>query len=106
MHDVSSAVEGRKRCVTELGAVEGSAPRTRHGQHLLTKCCEPLWGSLESSTLPIASPTGTPARRTMPGGAMSGPPTFHPLRALDPHPVRMMARSPSNDDRRHHDTPS
>jgi predicted TIM-barrel fold metal-dependent hydrolase len=92
MHDVSSAVEEAKRCVTELGAVAVvGTPNPVNGQHLHDEACEPLWAALEELDVPIGfHPTGNTALKDDAGRRYVGHANFHPIAHAIRNPVELM----------------
>jgi predicted TIM-barrel fold metal-dependent hydrolase len=81
MHDIATAVEEARRCVTELSAVAIiGTPNPANGQHLHDEACEPLWDELERLNVPIGfHPTGTTALKDDAGRRYVGHANFHPI---------------------------
>src|SRR5260221_11144724 len=92
MHDVPSAVEEARRCVTELGAVAiVGTPNPVNGQHLHDEACEPLWDALEELDVPIGfHPTGNTALKDDAGTRYVGHANFHPIAHAIRNPVQLM----------------
>jgi predicted TIM-barrel fold metal-dependent hydrolase len=92
MHDVESAVEEARRCVSELGAVAViGTPNPVNGQHLHDEVCEPLWNELEDLNVPIGfHPTGTTSLRDDAGRRYVGHANFHPIAHAIRNPVELM----------------
>jgi uncharacterized protein len=92
MHDVKSAVEEARRCVTELGAVAViGTPNPVNGQHLHDEACEPLWEALEELDVPIGfHPTGNTSLKDDAGRRYVGHANFHPIAHAIRNPVELM----------------
>jgi predicted TIM-barrel fold metal-dependent hydrolase len=92
MHDVTTAVEEARRCVSELGAVAViGTPNPVNGQHLHDEVCEPLWNMLEQLDAPIGfHPTGTTALRDDAGRRYVGHANFHPIAHAIRNPFELM----------------
>src|SRR5260370_543696 len=92
MHDVKSAVEEARRCVSELRAVAViGTPNPVNGQHLHDEVCEPLWKELEDLNVPIGfHPTGTTSLRDDAGRRYVGHANFHPIAHAIRNPVELM----------------
>ena len=92
MHDVKSAVEEARRCVSELGAVAViGTPNPVNGQHLHDEVCEPLWNELEDLNVPIGfHPTGTTSLRDDAGRRYVAHANFHPIAHAIRNPVELM----------------
>jgi predicted TIM-barrel fold metal-dependent hydrolase len=92
MHDVPSAIEEARRCVTELGAVAViGTPNPVNGQHLHDEACEPLWDALEELDVPIGfHPTGNTSLKDDAGRRYVGHANFHPIAHAIRNPVELM----------------
>src|SRR5438067_1470199 len=92
MHDVPSAVEEARRCITELGAVAVvGTPNPVNGQLLHDEACEPLWDALEELDVPIGfHPTGNTALKDDAGRRFVGHANFHPSAHAIRNPVELM----------------
>ena len=92
MHDVPSAVDEARRCVTELGAVAViGTPNPVNGQHLHDEACEPLWDALEQLDVPIGfHPTGNTSLKDDAGRRYVGHANFHPIAHAIRNPVELM----------------
>ena len=92
MHDVESAAEEARRCVTELGAVAViGTPNPVNGQHLHDEACEPLWRVLEELDVPIGfHPTGNTSLKDDAGRRYVGHANFHPIAHAIRNPVELM----------------
>jgi uncharacterized protein len=92
MHDIPSAVEEARRCVTEKGAVAViGTPNPVNGRHLHDEECEPLWDELERLGVPIGfHPTGNTALKDDAGRRYVGHANFHPIAHAIRNPVELM----------------
>jgi predicted TIM-barrel fold metal-dependent hydrolase len=92
MHDIPSAIEEARRCVTELGAVAViGTPNPVNGQHLHDEACEPLWEALEELDVPIGfHPTGNTSLKDDAGRRYVGHANFHPIAHAIRNPVELM----------------
>jgi predicted TIM-barrel fold metal-dependent hydrolase len=93
MHDIPSAVEEARRCVSELGAVAIiGTPNPVNGRHLHDDDREPLWDALERLDVPIGfHPTGNTALRDDAGRRYVGHANFQPIAHAIRNPVELMS---------------
>ena len=92
MHDIGSAVEEARRCVTELGAVAViGTPNPVNGQHLHDPAVEPLWDELERLNVPIGfHPTGNSSLRDDVGRRFVGHSNYQAIAHAARGPMELM----------------